>query len=316
MNTLWGWEFSMNKAKLGRRRRSELIFVAVLLFIPILHLCFFWVYVNIDTIVLSFQRFDSAAQDYVFSGVENYAQIFREFGANSGLIRRAVLNSFLVFFWNDLVLLPVSLAFAYILFRGMPGAQVFRVIFFLPCIISVVVLTMVFGFMFDTNVGLVPDFIRILGLQNMIPDTGYFAGSTALPMLLLYGLWSGIGNNIVLVNGAIRRIPTEIFDAAKLDGVSVWREFFNIVVPLIGGTIATLLLLGVTLVTGYFLQPMLLMPGVPEAYTLGYYIVSQVNTSTNLGLPAAMGNLCILFAIPLVWVMRKIVEHMFPAYEY
>ena len=186
-------------------------FVIGMLFIPMLYFLVFWVFVNFDTIILSFQRFDIDKKDYYFCGWTNYKQIFREFAASDGLIKTAFVNSFLIFLWNDVVLLFTSLFFAYVLHRGMKGAQAFRVIFFIPSIISAVVLTMVFGFMFDTNVGLFPELLRALGLKSWIPKTGFLAGKTAFPMLLIYGLWSGIGNNVVLLNGAIKRIPPEIF---------------------------------------------------------------------------------------------------------
>ena len=142
-------------------------FVIGMLFIPMLYFLVFWVFVNFDTIILSFQRFDIDKKDYYFCGWTNYKQIFREFAASDGLIKTAFVNSFLIFLWNDIVLLFTSLFFAYVLHRGMKGAQAFRVIFFIPSIISAVVLTMVFGFMFDTNVGLFPELLRALGLKSL-----------------------------------------------------------------------------------------------------------------------------------------------------
>lgn len=291
-------------------------FVIGMLFIPMLYFLVFWVFVNFDTIILSFQRFDIDKKDYYFCGWTNYKQIFREFAASDGLIKTAFVNSFLIFLWNDVVLLFTSLFFAYVLHRGMKGAQAFRVIFFIPSIISAVVLTMVFGFMFDTNVGLFPELLRALELKSWIPKTGFLAGKTAFPMLLIYGLWSGIGNNVVLLNGAIKRIPPEIFEAAALDGIGFVKEFTHIVIPLIGGTLSTLILMGVTLITGYFLQPMLLMPNSTEVYTLGLYIVSKVNGQTNMGIAAATGNLCVLLAVPIVLLVKTVAGKIFPVYEY
>lgn len=135
-------------------------------------------------------------------------------------------------------------------------------------------------------------------------------------MLLIYGLWSGIGNNVVLLNGAIKRIPPEIFEAAALDGIGFVKEFTYIVIPLIGGTLSTLILMGVTLITGYFLQPMLLMPNSTEVYTLGLYIVSKVNGQTNMGIAAATGNLCVLLAVPIVLLVKTVAGKIFPVYEY
>ena len=83
---------------------------------------------------------------------------------------------------------------------------------------------MVFGFMFDTNVGLFPELLKALGLKSWIPKTGFLAGKTAFPMLLIYGLWSGIGNNVVLLNFA-RDFRGGGFGRNRLrEGVHAYRD--------------------------------------------------------------------------------------------
>lgn len=171
-----------------------------------------------------------------------------------------MLNSFSVFLWNDFVIVPISLFCAFILYKKMPLGGAFKVIFFLPSIISVVVLTLAYRFMFDASFGFIPELLESIGLGDKVPFDGYFADKNyAWWMILLYGLWSGIGYNIVLVSGAMARIPEEIIEAGKLDGLSTFRELFSVTIPLIGPTLGTLLLLGTTVIFTYFLQPQLLL---------------------------------------------------------
>ena len=74
------------------------------------------------------------------------------------------------FLLNDFVILPLSFFAAFFLYKKMPLGNVFRVLFFIPSIISVVVLTMLFSFMFDSSIGVVDSLLRAIGLERVIPD--------------------------------------------------------------------------------------------------------------------------------------------------
>ena len=238
------------------------------------------------------------------------------------VLPRAVLNSFSIFLWNDFVIVPISLFCAYILYKKVPLEGMFKVIFFLPSVISVVVLTLAYSFMFDVTLGFIPELLENLGLGDKIPFDGYFGDKAyAWWMILIYGLWSGIGYNIVLVSGAMARIPEDIIEAGKLDGLSVFRELFAVTIPLIGPTIGTLMLLGTTTIFTYFLQPQLLLGSNAEivgGYTIALYIVSNVkgSGSAQMAMGATLGILCAIVGTPIVFVCRKAVDKFLPAYEY
>ena len=196
----------------------------------------------------------------------------------------------------------------------------FRVIFYLPSIISMVVLTMCFKFMFDPNIGVVSPILKALGLESVIPEYGWFANvKTAWGMVLLYSLWAGIGYNVLLLTGAFSRIPTDIVESARLDGISFWRELWSITLPLISSTLNTLLVIGTTSVITTFLQPMLLTGGGPNesTFTIMYYVTAQVKNGAN-GLPSAatLGVFVSVIAIPLILGFRKLLDKLLPTIEF
>ena len=313
---------SLVKKKKKRITKTELlraIFIISFITIPILHFLIFTIYVNADTIFLSFQRFDVLTRKYRWVHLENYKEFFEGFNSPGSVLGKAIRNSILFFVLNDFVILPLSYLCAYFMYKKIPFSNGFRIIFYFPSIISSVVLTMLFSFMFDSSIGIVDSFLRFIGLESKIPELGWFGDSrTAMPVLLLYCLWAGIGANIVLISGAMSRIPTEIIEAGKLDGLSMFKEMIYVTLPLTGSLIATLMMMGVPVIFTFFLPVMLITNGGPdgETYTIAMYIVNSIRTNNNITMGATVGVICALIGTPLVIVLKKLVENLFPTYEY
>lgn len=312
----------LKRAKHRGNSKSDIVFICVMLSVPILHFLLFWVYINVDTVFLSFQKFDMNTGTWQWFGLNNYKALWREFVKPQSVLPRALLNSVSVFLWNDFVIVPISLFCAYVLYKKVPLGGAFKVIFFLPSIISVVVLTLAFSFMFDASFGFIPHLLEKMGLEKLVPFDGYFGDKRyAWWMILLYGLWSGIGYNIVLITGAMTRIPQDVVEAGKLDGLTMGRELFSVTIPMIGSTIGTLLLLGTTVIFTYFLQPKLLLGGsadVVGGYTIALYIVNNVREAgtAQMAMGATVGILCALIGTPIVFGSRKLIDRYLPAYEY
>ena len=310
------------KAKRSKLSVGATVFILVMLAVPVLHFIVFWLYVNFDTVALSFERYDGDTNNFVFNGFGNYVDLFREFTKDDTLLY-AVRNSFTLLLWNNFVIVPISLVFAFVMYKKVPFSGFYKVVFFLPSIISVSALTLVFMYMFDANSGFVPGILDSLGLSDKIPFDGYFADAKyAWWMVLFYGLWSGIGYNIVLISGAMTRIPEEIVEAGKLDGLTPLKELWHVTIPLIGSTLGTLMLLGTTVMFTYFLQVKLLLGGnaaTTHSYTIALWIVDNVRESGNINtLPigAAMGVVRAVIGIPVVFGTRKLIDRFLPSYEY
>lgn len=309
--------------ELHKKRKPSLkrtLFIVAMIAWPLIQFLVFWVYVNFDTIVMSFQKLDYFNGKEVFVGLDNFKWVWDALTDSvQPTLRNSIINSILLFLSNNFILLPFSIFFAYVMQKKIRGTKVFRVIFFLPNIISVVVLTMAFRFMFDSTFGPINYFLKAIGLKNIIPANGWLGDkSTALLMVLIYCLWAGIGYNVVLLSGSMNRIPPEIYEAARLDGAGVGRELTQIVVPMISGTITTLFVSGVSVVFTLFLQPMLLTNGGPYnglSSTIALFIVNAINAG-ELYHAAAAGLLFSIIGIPLIQLIKWGIEKLLPVVEY
>lgn len=301
---------------------SRVIFTVTLMIIPIISFLVFTVYVNFNTIVMSFQH-RAPSGEYVFNAnpLKNYIDFFRNDVMNPHSQFLTMLeNSLLYFFLNDFVIVPLSVVLCFFLYKKVFMHQVFRVVFYLPCIVSMVVLVMVYSFMFDSSFGIVDPILTALGLEHLIPKWGWLGTrSTANSLIAGYCIWSGLGGNLILLASAMGRIPDELIEAGKIDGIGLFRELWSIIIPLIGTTLATLYMMGTTVIFTFFMQVKLISGGGPngKTFTLMLYIVEVVKADTrDLSGAATVGMTIALIGTPLVLLTRWAVDKIFPAYEY
>ena len=241
----------MKKRKRWTRKQKRLVFIWGMLALPLLQWLIFFVYVNFNSILMSFQtmNYKTGAMEWTLN---NYKRFFYEWNALPQ-IGNALKNSLLAGL-NNLVLILISLVLSYFFYKKIPGRGFFRVVYFLPSIISVVIYTMVFKFMFDTSVGPVNVILQRLGV-NALNLPGWFGDTKlAFPLVLLYCLWVGTGYNILILGAAMENLPEDVMEYSRLEGVSRTRELFQIVVPMIWPTLAVAILGSVTTVFTLFIQ--------------------------------------------------------------
>lgn len=311
----------LSKEKIKKKKMSKVTvsFIIVMLAYPLAHFAVFWAYVNFNTIVLTFQRFDLSTGKYIFIGFENYVSYFKAlFDSGNNSLMTAVTNSFLMFPFANFFVLPLTIIFSYFLHRKILLYKFYRVVFFLPSILSIVVLTMVFKFMIDSSFGPFDYLLKSIGLGKIIPQGGWLANvHTAYPTILVFLLWSSIGYAIILLSGAISRIPESIFESARLDGIGNVREMTSIIIPLIAPTISTIFILNTIGVFTFFLQARLLTNGGPNGAT-GTISMDIIN-SVEAGLfnwAATEGVIFSLLAIPLILILKQVLEKILPSVEY
>ena len=179
---------------------------------------------------------------------KNYIDFFRIATTSYSTFPTAVKNSLMYFALNDVVIVPLSVILTYFLYKKIFAHQVFRIVFYLPCIISMSVMIMSYRFMFDSSFGVVNPFLELLGLEHVIPyEFGWFGTKdTANGVIIGYCIWAGLGGNFILLASAMQRIPEELVEAGKIDGLGFFRELWYITLPNVFSTIATFLVVGLT----------------------------------------------------------------------
>lgn len=304
--------------KVKSRKFQKNLFIILMLAYPILQFALFFGYVNIDTILLTFKKFSWTTGDYVYAGFSNYQMVFdRMF--NDAPTKRTLLNSLMYMPVNSLIILPLSIVFSYLLYKKVPMSGAFRVIYFLPSILPIVVLTMVFSFNFDSNLGPINDMFRFI--------TGLFGNSAQPPswfgkypnnqmMIFVYCIWAGLGFNILLLSSSITRIPRELIEYGKIEGISFWQEFIYVIIPMIWPTIVTTFMLGMTATFTVMLQPLLLTPTSPDTNTIALLIYNSVLRNENLSYTATFGIIVSLLGLPIILLVRNFMNRFFKEVEY
>lgn len=295
-------------------------YIALFLALPIVNFCLFYIYVNLDSFRLAFSHDTTGALT-----LEHFATVFERFLDSDGYLRERLLRSILTWVFNTFVTFPVSILYAYAIFKKIPLANFFKVIFMIPTLLGGVVMIGLFKNLIGAT-GPVVSLLQSIGvdLPESVLKNGFLADpSIAYGTLLFYMFWLGMATNILLLSGAMARIPQDVFEAAKLDGVGFFREFAQIVMPLIYPTLITMIVMSMS-------SLLIADPNTftfygasnPEGVaTLGYeitlltYLLAQTG-GNGYGYPAAIGIVISAITIPITLLTRKWLEKHLETEEY
>lgn len=138
-----------------------------------------------------------------------------------------------------------------------------------------------------------------------------------MPMVFLYCVWAGIGFNVVLLGGAMGRIPEDVIEYGRLEGMGLWTELTRVVIPMTWPTISTLFVTGTTSAFTIFMQPKLLTAGGPNfsSSTIGLYVVSQTETG-QFNWAATVGVMFSIMGILVVLLIKSLVDRIGSDVEY
>lgn len=296
------------------KRASEVLFIVAMLFFPLLQFVIFWAIPNFNSIIMGFQNVDGSFTLNNFKKFFDNLSAGKDFLGQYNEIVYAIKNSLIFFAVNIFISTPIVIFFSYVLFRRVPMSGVFKIIFYLPSIIGATVTTTLFRMLLLEGAPAY-NLLKQLGfITERMEQLGLFASdSTAFLMVIIYSIWTCVGINMIMFYGAMRRIPTEIFESADIDGAGFFRQFIRIVVPLIWPTITTLIVFSLS---GMFISygaVMILCPDVKTASMVGWYIIkftTATDSQASLNYPAAVGLIFTVVGLPFVltirWLLNKI----------
>ncbi len=166
-------------------------------------------------------------------------------------------------------------------------ASLLRVIFFLPSVTSVVVIAYIWRQLYNTDYGYFNTLLTQVGLPRLSWLTD---SSLQLIALLVMLIWAGLGWDALIITSGLRSIPTEFYDAAKVDGANAWTEFWNITLPLLRPTLTFVMVTGVIFLWGIFAQSQLLTGGgqLRESQTIALYLYDVGFRYHKFGYASAM----------------------------
>ena len=289
------------KRTMGQAKKlKDTIFVYCLIALPLIEFFTIYVYVNIDSFFLAFQRGGK------FAGLENFKMLWDEVRAPGSTLLIAIRNTF-IYFGADLILFVWSIFLSYFFYKRILAYKFFRFVLYMPAIISPVVFVALFKNLTSVNGAIA------LMIKNFNPDfrmPNLLARSeTATWTMVVYVLWMGWTKNMLYLGGSLARIPLEVLESARLDGVGPWDELTKILVPLLLPTLSTLLLLDVVGILGSSGPILLFTKGDYNTTTISYWMFTLVyNTGNDQYVKASAAGICLtLIMFPVVYTMRWLI---------
>ncbi|MGD2176329.1 MAG: sugar ABC transporter permease [Anaerolineae bacterium] len=280
--------------KRNRKGRSEALWGLAFLSPWFIGLAAFILLPMLATLALSFTNFNLVQeQELRFVGLANYAKLIRDAQAHTAML---VTLKFGAIMLPIAIGLPIALA-ALLNSESLLGKAVFRTLFYMPFIVPMVSAVYVWSGMLNTQSGWINRALEAMGLTG--PD---WMNSTTwiYPALVVINLW-GIGQGMLYLLAAMQGIPTELYEAAEVDGAPGLTRFFRITLPMITPVIFYNLVLTVIGLFQYFLVPLVLKGGTgdPGNSTLFYnlYLYKQFFTYQDMAYGATLA--WVLFVIVL-----------------
>lgn len=324
-----GDNFSPNPKVMTRTQKRNLFF-GLMIIVPVLLFIIFYIVVNFNSIILAFKKYEeidgTTGYRVSFVWFDNFKTIFQLLSSNNNW--RMVTNSILLWAVKMCVGIPFSILFSYYVYKKRFASGFFRVILFLPNVISNIIMVSMYKYFVDVAL---PDLFGWNNGQGLIAEN-----PNALGPIMFYHIWLGFANHTLLFTSAMSGINESIVESAELDGASSMQELWYITLPMIYSTIVTFVIVGLaemftdqmSLVVFYekFSTPV-------EFRTVGYYLFWQSYESgvvvdsqwfpgdtrlyAKLNYPqlSAFGLMISVVIIPLSIFTKKLLEKLGPSVE-
>lgn len=255
----------------------------------------FMIYPTIDVFRMSMYKWGGYTADKTFVGLQNFQTLFK-----SDKFYNSFQNTVLLIVLVTIVTFSLALIFAAILTREkIKGQNFFRIIFYIPNILSVVVISAIFSAIYRPEVGLLNSFLNLFRGEEI-----QWLGSSKVVMysLVIAMIWQAIGYYMVMYMASMASVPESLYESANLEGAGKIHQFFTITLPLIWTNIrTTLTFFVISSINISFLIVKALTNGGPDGATEVFlsYMYKQAYTNSSYGYGMAIGVVVFLFSFGL-----------------
>ncbi len=314
---------NIKKHKYSFEERNAFLFNYILIGVPFLFFLVFWLYVNLDSILMAFKDANGA---FTF---DNFKTVYKSFltedmyGWNLGKVfGRTILLWFLV---NVVCVIP-SMFSSYVLYKKIPGASIFRVMLMIPVILAGIIWVMVMKYMVGLN-GPVMTVLQKIGVEFApeILESGLLGSEkSAFITLCLLNMFPHFISLNLIISGAYAKIPNDLFEVGRLEGLTFIKEFMKISVPLIWPTVVVSMITNFATVFTFDGGVFLYTQGARETATMGFYIYymtymiagSASTMNPFYGYPAAVGVTLTAMTVPVVLFGKYFLEKLIEPVEF
>lgn len=195
----------------------------------------------------------------------------------------------------------LALALAMLLNQPIRGVNLFRTIFYIPSVVSGVAVALLWAWVFNPEFGVLNNGLALLGITG---PKWLFDEAWVLPALVLMHLWS-VGGSMVIYLAALQGVPTELYEAARVDGAGWWARIWHITLPNISPVILFTLITGFIATFQTFTQAYVMTNGGPNNATLfyGLYLYNNAFRYTKMGYASALAWLLLLLVLVLTLIL-------------
>ena len=268
------------------------------------YIIFFLVFIAFPVLFSIFLTFNkwNIISPMQFSGFKNYFRLFHD-----ELFFKSIYNTFIFLLINIPLQIIIALFLAEILNQKIKFRGFFRAAFFLPVVVSGVVVTILWQQLYGFDTGLLNRILVSLGLGRI----GWLIDpKLAMPSIAIMATWKNVGLYIVLFLVGFQTVPKQYYEAADLEGASHWQKFFKITMPMINPTIFLVVILSTVGGFSLFIEPYILTGGGPLNSTLSavLYIYKEGFFYYHMGYASTLGLFFALIIVSVVVIQKKFIE--------
>lgn len=289
--------------QLSDRKKDERIAAYIFTSPAIVLLIAFLVVPMIYTVYYSVFKYQVMRPDDIsFIGLDNYTKLFKD-----AEFWKALRNTF----YFTIIVVPVqcvlALALALLVSKRFKGVAVFRTMYFSPQLTSMVVISVLWTVLYNSNpnTGLINSILVGFGLQ---PINFLTNAKTAMNAIIFMSAWQGAGYQMMIFLAGLQGIPKEQYEAASVDGANTWQQFWNITIPNLKGTIKYVIMITMIQAMKLFTQPYVMTQGGPKnsTKTMVYYIYTQGFQKGNFGYACSVAAVFFVIVVAMSLILQKI----------
>lgn len=293
-------------SKFGTAKAKRNLFIFSFIFPTLLLYLVFTVYPMFKGIYLSLFDWSGGSETYNYVGLENFKEMLQD-----NIILKAIRNDYILVIGKIIGFMIMSMFFAVALTRfKIKGSGFYRAIYFIPNVLSVVVVGVLWRYVYNPNLGFLNSFISLFTDNKF--EFAWLGGKWSIFALLPPSIWAGIGFTIILLIAGILSIPESLYEAADIDGASQWTQFWQVTLPLTWEQIKTSVIwITMTTLNGSFVivTIMTFEGGVDNAtQVLGSYLYMNAFKFGKFSYGSAIGVLILVLSLITTLAIQRMMK--------
>ena len=267
----------------------------------------FMVIPTINVFRMSLYKWGGYSANQEFVGLDNFKKLFAD-----PKFYQSFQNTILLIVIVTIITFAFALVFAAILSREkIKGQNFFRVIFYIPNILSVVVISAIFSAIYDPNNGMLNSLIALFREPGEVPTLWLGHQQLVIYSIAIALVWQAIGYYMVMYMASMASIPESIYESVNLDGAGRVKTFFSITIPLVWTNIrTTLTFFIISTINLSFLFVKAMTSGGPDGASevILSYMYKQAYTNSSYGYGMAIGAVVFIFSFALSAIVNKVTK--------